>query len=169
MLQKVQEQYHKITAFLIRHHITISTMESCTSGLIASLLTDTEGASEVFRGALVTYSNEAKELFGVSEEVIETYGVYSADTAKEMAKTCRGSFQTDIGIGITGTFGNVDPNNQDSVPGIVYIAVQIFDKVFSIRLELKEQSTRFAYKTHTADKLAEELLDILQAYEDYDS
>ena len=169
MLQKVQEQYHKITTFLIRHHITISTMESCTSGLIASLLTDTEGSSEVFRGSLVTYSNEAKELFGVPEEVIETYGVYSADTAEEMAKTCRRSFQTDIGIGITGTFGNVDPNNQDSIPGIVFIAVTIFDSMFSIRLELKEQSTRFAYKVETADKLAVELLNILQAYEDYDS
>ena len=98
-------------------------MESCTSGFIASLLTDTEGASEVFRGSFVTYSNEAKILCGVPEEVIRVHGVYSKETAIAMATTCRGKFGTDVGIGVTGTFGNVDPANADSTPGIVYAAI----------------------------------------------
>ena len=166
MWKQVQEKYQKITTFLIRHHITISTMESCTSGLIASLLTDTEGASEVFRGSLVTYSNKAKELFGVPPKVIEAYGVYSAETAREMAKACRCRFHTDIGIGITGTFGNVDPNNQDSVPGLVFFVIDILQDQFLFRLELEEQSSRFAYKTETAGRLADDLLNLLHNYED---
>ena len=60
-------------------------MESCTSGLIASLITDTEGASAVMKGAYITYSNEAKVLHGVPKETIDKYGVYSYETAEDMA------------------------------------------------------------------------------------
>ena len=77
---------------LIASHTTISTMESCTSGLIASLITDTEGASAVFPGGYVTYLNET-------------------------------NLHTAIAIGITGTTGNLDPNNADSVQGVVYFCI----------------------------------------------
>ena len=55
---------------LIESHTTISTMESCTSGLIASMITDTEGASAIFPGGFVTYLNETKILVGVDTEII---------------------------------------------------------------------------------------------------
>ena len=58
---------------LIASHTTISTMESCTSGLIASLITDTEGASAIFPGGYVTYLNETKVLVGVDPSVIEIH------------------------------------------------------------------------------------------------
>ena len=60
----------KATKLLIQKNKTISFMESCTSGLLASMFTDTEGASKVFTGSLVTYSNEQKIKAGVSEDVI---------------------------------------------------------------------------------------------------
>ena len=66
---------------LIASHTTISTMESCTSGLIASLITDTEGASAIFPGGYVTYLNETKVLVGVDPSVIEIHGVYSPECA----------------------------------------------------------------------------------------
>ena len=84
---------------LIASHTTISTMESCTSGLIASLITDTEGASAIFPGGYVTYLNEA------------------------MARTVQENLHTAIAIGITGTTGNLDPNNADSVQGVVYFCI----------------------------------------------
>ena len=56
---------------LIATHTTISTMESCTSGLIASMITDTEGASAIFPGGYVTYLNETKIFIGVDPKVIE--------------------------------------------------------------------------------------------------
>ena len=56
---------------LIATHTTISTMESCTSGLIASMITDTEGASAIFPGGYVTYLNETKIFIGVDPKVLE--------------------------------------------------------------------------------------------------
>ena len=52
--------YGELVKTLIARKLTIATMESCTGGQIASLLTDTEGSSEVFKGGFVTYRNEAK-------------------------------------------------------------------------------------------------------------
>ena len=97
--------FEKITKLLIERRLTITTMESITAGLIASLLTDTEGSSAVLKGAFVTYSNEAKILQGVPAETIEKYTVYSQETAEAMARACARAYQADIGIGVTGTAG----------------------------------------------------------------
>ena len=73
-LTSVQKKYNYLTKTLIEKKITITAMESCTSGLIASLITDTEGSSEIFKGSFVTYSNKAKIRQGVPTDVIEKYG-----------------------------------------------------------------------------------------------
>lgn len=72
-----QQEKDKIVRKLIDTNTTISTMESCTSGLIASMITDTEGASAVFPGGYVTYLNKTKILCGVDEKIIKEHGVYS--------------------------------------------------------------------------------------------
>lgn len=105
-----QKQTDMVIKTLIEKQTTISTMESCTSGLIASMITDTEGASAIFPGGYVTYSNETKMLVGVDEQVLRQYGVYSRECAQAMAKTVQEKLHTDISIGVTGTTGNVDPN-----------------------------------------------------------
>ena len=56
----IRDNYHKLTKILISRNLTITTMESATSGQIASLITDTEGSSAVLKGAFITYCNEAK-------------------------------------------------------------------------------------------------------------
>ena len=61
---QVRQKYEELTQRLIRKGITITTMESCTAGQIASLITDTEGSSAILKGAFVTYSNGAKILQG---------------------------------------------------------------------------------------------------------
>ena len=61
----IRNDYRKLTKFLIEKNLTITTMESATSGQIASLITDTEGSSAVLKGAFVTYCNEAKIMQGV--------------------------------------------------------------------------------------------------------
>lgn len=115
--------YHRITDYLIREQKTITTMESCTGGLIGTLLSDREGASGVVSGGFFTYSNEAKIRAGVPRETIGTYGVYSKQTALGMAEACLTYYGTDIGIGVTGSFGTKDPANADSVPGEIHIGV----------------------------------------------
>ena len=62
-------------AHVVFNRKSITTMESCTAGQIASLLTDTSGSSAIIEGAFVTYSNEAKIQIGVSEKIINEYGV----------------------------------------------------------------------------------------------
>ena len=137
-------------------------MESCTSGLIASLITDTEGSSAVLKGAFVTYSNEAKVLQGVPSQVIETYGVYSAQTAAAMAEACRTAYAADIGVGVTGSFGNVDPNNADSVPGEVYFAIAKEGETVCYHCAVPEQASRWAYKMYMADVIVGPLLQCLR-------
>ena len=126
--QEIRAHYHTLTKLLIEKKRTITTMESATSGQIASLITDTEGASAVLKGAFITYSNEAKILQGVPAETIEKYTVYSCETAEAMARACMKAYGADLGIGVTGTMGNVDPANPEaSVPGQVYFAIGVRD------------------------------------------
>ena len=87
------------------------------------LITDTEGASAIFPGGYVTYLNETKVLVGVDPSVIEIHGVYSPECAEAMARTVQENLHTAIAIGITGTTGNLDPNNADSVQGVVYFCI----------------------------------------------
>ncbi len=156
----VQEKYRRITEYLIRENISAATMESCTSGTIVSLLTDTEGASAVVRGGFVTYCNEAKIRAGVPEETISVYGVYSEETALAMARACRANLSADIGIGITGTFGNVDPANADSTPGKVCFAFDVGGKETVWTCAVPEQPSRAAYKLYMADLIADRLLEL---------
>lgn len=156
----VRAKYHKLTELLIERKLTITTMESASSGQIASLITDTEGASAVLRGAFITYSNEAKIKMGVPKEIIESYSVYSEETAKAMATCCRRIYQADIGIGVTGTMGNVDPENPEaSVPGKVYFAFSFQDGCKSYQLALSPQPSRFLYKIAVADAVYERLME----------
>lgn len=97
----IRQDYRKLTELLIEWNMSITTMESATAGQIASLITDTEGASAIFKGASITYSNETKIMQGVSAEVIHKYTVYSKETAEAMATACANMYGVDIGIGVT--------------------------------------------------------------------
>ena len=153
----VRQKYRQLTLDLIERSLTITTMESCTSGQVASLITDTEGASAILKGAFVTYSNDAKVRQGVPAEIIDTYGVYSPQCAVGMAEACRAACEADIGIGITGSFGNVDPNNPDSVPGEVYFAIATRDGTHPCHCTVPPQTSRLAYKLYMADVIVDQL------------
>lgn len=122
----MRRKLKKIISKLKDNNKTISTMESCTGGALASLITDISGASAVFKYGAVTYSNEYKIKMGVSSEVIEKYSVYSMETAREMARAISNFTASDFGIGITGKLGEVDPNNLSGDNNRVFIC--IYDK-----------------------------------------
>ena len=171
----VREKYEKLTKLLIQKNISITTMESCTSGQIASLITDTEGASAIMKGAFITYSNEAKIMAGVPSRIIDEFGVYSKETASAMAKCCKERFAANIGIGVTGSFGNADPNNADSVPGEVFFSIvadcgiynesdaQGKESVITKLITIPRKENRLAYKLFVADHVADVLLGLLSA------
>lgn len=106
---------------LVQRHLTLATMESCTGGLLASLLTDVPGSSNAFVGGLVSYSNTLKADWGVPEKVLRDHGAISAETALAMARAVRARLRSDVGVGITGVAG---PDVQEGKPvGTVHIAV----------------------------------------------
>jgi nicotinamide-nucleotide amidase len=78
---------------------TLATAESCTGGMAAVRLTDVAGASDVFLGAVVAYSNELKQAeLGVPAEVLERHGAVSAETAEAMAGPGGGSDEKPVGL-----------------------------------------------------------------------
>jgi PncC family amidohydrolase len=119
-------------------------MESCTGGLFADTITNVPGSSRYFRGGIVSYATEVKEMMGVDPSIIAGHGVVSAETAAAMAAAVRERLQADIGIGITGVAG---PEPQDGVPvGQVYIALSGGEKVPAQALAFQFNQSRTAIK-----------------------
>ena len=161
--KEIRKDYAKLTKLLIEWNMSITTMESATAGQIASLITDTEGASAIFKGASITYSNETKIMQGVSAEVIHKYTVYSKETAEAMATACANMYGADIGIGVTGTMGNTDPDNADaSVPGQVYCAISMKGSVRSYVVEIPQQPSRLMYKLAVAKEVYDVLMRLFE-------
>ncbi len=110
-----------VASLLKEHHLTVTTAESCTGGLLAGRLVNVPGISEQFKEGYITYSNEAKEkLLSVSHETLAAHGAVSEETALEMAKGCQKAAGADIGIGITGIAGP-DGGTPEKPVGLVYI------------------------------------------------
>jgi nicotinamide-nucleotide amidase len=86
--------------------LKIATAESCTGGLIAAILTEVPGSSDVFERGFVTYSNEAKtEQVGVPAELIAKHGAVSEEVARAMATGALGHSRADVTIAVTGVAG----------------------------------------------------------------
>lgn len=102
---------------------TIVTAESCTGGLIAALLTDIAGSSDVFERGFVTYSNEAKqECLGVREEILAQYGAVSAETAMAMAEGALAHSRASIAVSVTGIAGPGGGSTEKPV-GLVFVGI----------------------------------------------
>jgi nicotinamide-nucleotide amidase len=86
--------------------LKLATAESCTGGLIAGLLTEIAGSSDVVERGFVTYSNEAKaEMLGVDPALIETHGAVSAEVARAMAAGALAHSRADVAVSVTGVAG----------------------------------------------------------------
>jgi nicotinamide-nucleotide amidase len=124
--------------------LTLAAMESCTGGLLSDTITNVPGSSRYFKGGIVSYMTEVKEMMGVDPAIIGEHGVVSAETAAAMAAAVRERLQADIGVGITGVAG---PEPQDGVPvGQVYIAIDGGGHVPSQALAFQFAQSRTAIK-----------------------
>ncbi len=104
--------------------LKISTVESCTGGMVAARIINVFGASEVFKCGFITYSNKAKrKLAGVKKSTIEKYSSVSEQTAKEMAKVPEIGPKADVIVSVTGHIGQSE--NADMPMGLVYIACNV--------------------------------------------
>lgn len=152
----------KIVKILEEKKKTIATMESCTGGGVVNAITNIEGASNVLRYSAVTYSNEFKIKMGVSKEIIDTYTVYSMETAREMCKNISEFADSNYGIGITGMLNRRDPANPSEDTNKVYISIyNRDDNTYYDDFVLVYSSDRVENKSIVIDKIMENLEKIL--------
>lgn len=101
--------------------LTLATAESCTGGMVAARLTDVAGASDVFVGSVVAYSNDVKmQRLGVPPDVLERHGAVSEETAAGMAAGAREALGADVALSVTGVAGP-DGGSAEKPVGLVYI------------------------------------------------
>jgi len=113
-----------LLATLRARKLMLATAESCTGGLIAGVLTEIAGSSDVVERGFVTYSNEAKnELIGVPMEMIRTNGAVSREVALAMAAGALEHSRADIAVAVTGVAGPGGGSVEKPV-GLVHLAVQ---------------------------------------------
>ena len=115
---------------LTEKKVTISTAESCTGGKIAATLSSVSGASNYFKGSVVSYATQTKiNVLGIANEVIAKYGVVSAEVATEMAKSVQKIMTSDFAIATTGNAGPTKGDESTEL-GTVFIAVATPNGVF---------------------------------------
>lgn len=144
------ENITKLSQTLLRKKLKIATAESCTGGLLGSVLTSVPGSSAYFELGLITYSNDAKiNLLGVNKNTIYCFGAVSKNTAREMAERIKEIANSNIGVGITGIAGPAG-GSIDKPVGLVYIAIaldnntNIYKNIFTgNREEIREKSVSF--------------------------
>ena len=109
--------------------LKIATAESCTGGLIAALLTEIAGSSDVVERGFVVYSNESKqELLGVAGALLDAHGAVSAEVARAMARGALKHARADLAIAVTGIAGPGGATDGKPV-GLVYLAAARGDRV----------------------------------------
>jgi nicotinamide-nucleotide amidase len=115
---------------LTEKKLTISTAESCTGGKIAATLSAVPGASNYFKGSVVSYATQAKiDVLEIDKNVIAKYGVVSAQVAKEMAKSVQKIMNSDYAIATTGNAGPTK-GDEDAELGTVFIGIATPNDVF---------------------------------------
>ena len=128
--------------------LTLATAESCTGGLIAGLMTEIAGASDVFDRGFVTYSNEAKEeALGVHPDLIRRHGAVSEQIARAMAEGALVHSGADVAVAVTGIAGPGGGSETKPV-GLVHLAVA------RIGRETRHAEVRFGDIGRTAVRLA---------------
>jgi len=118
-----------IVSLLSKNGLTLTTAESCTGGLLSATIVNVAGASDVFRGGYITYSNKLKRnVIGVKKSTIEKYGAVSEETAYEMAKGAQEEAKADVAVSVTGIAGP-GGGTYDKPVGLVYIGCAVGKKV----------------------------------------
>ena len=141
--------------------LTLGTAESCTGGLIAKRLTDVSGASAVFKGGVVSYTNEVKAgVLGVSRALLDEKGAVCAEVAKEMAQGAGKVLGCDVAVSVTGVAGP-DPDDRGNPVGLVFTALATPDGCWVKELNLASQSAR---RDRTRNLAANHALDMVRRW-----
>ncbi|AHB36156.1 CinA family protein [Spiroplasma apis] len=135
----------KLFNFLKANNYTISSCESFTGGLFGSDLSNIPGASTVYKGGFICYSDEFKiNQLGIEPEIIKKYSSVSIEALKEMLHKTKNILNTDVVVGFTGYATPIDLHNQRS--GLSYVGFLLKDEVFLFELNIYKNISRKKYK-----------------------
>ena len=141
----------KIVRLLRKKRLKISFVESCTGGLLSSVITSISGSSKVFTLGLVTYSNQAKiNILKVPKKTIMNHGAVSYETCLSMVKNLNKISKTNISVSITGVAGPNGGTKQKPV-GLVYIGIKKGNKIL-IKKYLFKNKKRNSIQKGTVNK-----------------
>lgn len=137
----------QIATLLTEKHLTLATAESFTGGRIAEEITSIPGASQYFKGSVVSYATETKiKLLEVPKELIQEHSVVSAEVALAMAKNVRNILDTDFAIATTGNAGPTK-GDSDADVGTVYIAISTPKRTFAEKFNMGNHRERVVEKS----------------------
>lgn len=157
------EKLDKIVKMLKEKNKYVSTMESCTGGGLVNAITNIPGASEILKFSAVTYSNEFKIKMGVPKETIDTYSVYSMETAIDMSKKISEFTNSNYGIGITGKLNRADINNLAGDDNMVYFSIYNKDTNTNYNDSIRvSKSSREENKDEVTTKIVNNFYEILK-------
>ena len=130
--------------------MTLGTAESCTGGLMAKRLTDVPGASQVFKGGVVSYTNEVKHgVLGVPQDMLDRFGAVSAPVAAAMAEGARRALGCDVALSSTGVAGP-DRDDRGNEVGTMFVAIATAEGTHVKELHLGTRPVRARLRTQTA-------------------
>ena len=110
-------------ALLKEKGLTLGTAESCTGGLIAKQMTDRPGSSAVFKGGIVSYTDEVKaNVLGVPQALLDEFGAVSPQVAEAMARGAKKALNCDLAVSVTGIAGP-DSDDRGNPIGLVYLGL----------------------------------------------
>ncbi len=136
-----------VSKMLCDRKLSISTIESCTGGMVAASLISYPGISDVFKEGAITYSNESKiKRAGVKEETLDKYGAVSEEVAREMAEGIAKSTNTDIAISTTGIAGPGGGTDEKPI-GLVYVGIFIKGDILIKKFNFSGSRERIRRKT----------------------
>jgi len=163
---KIKQKAEKVFKLCLKKKVKLTFAESCTGGLLSSLITSFPNSSKIFSCGYVTYSNLSKEkMLGVSKKTLKKYGAVSRQVAREMASSAAIKANADIGIGITGIAGPGGATKNKKV-GDVYVALVHFkNKKFVQALDdgfLSLKGSREHIRLSSVDCALDYLLTVLE-------
>ena len=150
-----------IGKILTEKSMTISTVESCTGGLLSSKLTDISGSSSYIKLNLVTYANEAKnKMLGVDWEVLNTLGAVSEECAYQMAKGLYNLTGSDICVSTTGIAGPTGGTKEKPV-GLMYSTIYTTNKYKTYKIIKPSNTPRIKMKELFAEEVLKNIYETL--------
>ena len=151
----------KLINLLKKKKLKISFAESCTGGLLSSIITSNAGSSKVFDLGLVTYSNQAKQkILKVPNKIIKKYGAVSVHCCLSMVNNLSKISKSHINISITGVAGPKGGTRKKPV-GLVFIGLKFKKKIFVNKYLFKNKS-RINFQKITVNKVIKTVLSIVK-------